>query len=1664
MNAANRTSPRNTALFLATATLVSTSIASAQSTTWLDFRGDPSRTGTVSVPLAISQPRLAWRLSRVPISVPVEGFGPTLIEFDLDSGGQSDLVSITDRSIAAWDAATGQQRWPTGDGEYAPWQYIVGVADMNGDRSQDIIVVGRDNVVGIYDSTGVRRWTLPSNRLTPAFAGTVRVVDMTGTDTSTQLLVARTDGTDTARISLFSFDRAFAETEARSVSYTGDSELSTFRTQVGDFDGDSLPDVVTLRAAAMGAMNVVFVRGTGVAAGGSWTASTRLIAPPMTGCLPRAGATWRTQTFAASDRDLLAVKQGPFTVARGCVAVVRNTDTASTLQWSRPLPSGDSVAAPYVSNLAGSPSPEILAYSSELVTVSPTVMALHHTITVFDAITGNIVGTMEPSTDSNAGYVWLGNARIEGESVDTIVASTPLGTRVFFRHNGASFERGALLGSLNIDRWPRLIEGVEIYGLPSGGRVEPIVVGTGANAAVLARTSASEHRVLGLRRNDPTPSATTGLLVGGRRRGRGAFVVSLPAALADASLRKLAPSLMYDGRAFVGDGFDPPLFLWSRPSYTTSAFRQELRAARIGFSRGDTILSSNRASLIDATEATPFDVIPSSVPNPNGCTENLQATIGAWTSTGEAVFLPTANSPIDTGTRMRFEPAMRNCSRTPLFSSQFAPATATGVSFNGDFARLPISGLPAQPAFIGWLQRDVGLDRELSASAQNTGDQRVTISFPTQLAASLPSLGTIGGTSFLAVNSTVNSGAAPPHEIHFVVGERPLRITRSPLNGPPLQFAALQPILVPASEGHLLLVNNSPNTSSNSAYARPTVWRVAPSGTGYTVTLAAWTSNATLMDSQPASVVRCGADQYRLIFRSRVTATTGEEAKIEAWQFSRTAAAPAMPDFAVATNLEQSWQLCLDRAAPAYDCATPPPSPRLGRASWSGIAASQNNTSPVAVITNSAGQTFAIEDVCARGRVRWAFQESRSAAAPSIIDSDGDNDGEVVVLSSDGTYHGIDQRECDRVGDPRCPASRPVCDVAAKTCVECLANADCASVGRGTCNADRRLCVPCTMTGAGCDPSGGTCTETVRGGVSVLVCSCVRDTDCSQGFACVRPQGTDAGVTGVCTAGCNPREPRCPLGLQCSTSGDAGIGRCVGACTSDDQCASGSPSRPVCSSASDAGARACVECNTSGQCEARDPTRPVCGANRCVQCSASESALCTRDGRGSRCLGDGRCGCESDSDCSLGRCNPQTRACTTGADSGVATPWADNSCACDARALTASSRASDAGRALVLAAVIAAALSARKKRRTQRYGVALGSSALALATIAPDARAQVAPTTATAAPRAPTRRAVQCGEDASADLFAEAREHFDAGQTALLANDAAGAERSLRTSIALFDSPNTHLLLGRALAAQGRLEDAYDEFETSVALATRCSVRDSTERGRARYMRSIEQGAVERGQLAPRVALFSARFEGGAPSGATIQLGDRPPIALVTDRTVAATPGSDVRVHIRAPGYQDWNGTVTLDRGRVAAVEVALQRIVAQTRVIERTVERQLVAVRRIPAAFGVGLAVAGAGIAATATGAALYLTARGRYATLEQACTMSICPNDPSFLRAAERGERLEFAGQVTLWTGLGVSVVGAVITLIALPRTEYVPVRAPRPGVALRPSLGALALEGAF
>ncbi|MCZ7681335.1 MAG: hypothetical protein M5U28_22110 [Sandaracinaceae bacterium] len=207
-----------------------------------------------------------------------------------------------------------------------------------------------------------------------------------------------------------------------------------------------------------------------------------------------------------------------------------------------------------------------------------------------------------------------------------------------------------------------------------------------------------------------------------------------------------------------------------------------------------------------------------------------------------------------------------------------------------------------------------------------------------------------------------------------------------------------------------------------------------------------------------------------------------------------------------------------------------------------------------------------------------------------------------------------------------CPSERPLCDTSARTCEECLSDADCDDGNE--CTADACAAGACS---AGAEPAGTLCSAGVcNGDASAPACvPCVLDAHCEDGNECT----IDACVSGACASDVAPAGTECSLGV---CDGDPVTPACIG-CVSDAECGE---LTPFCVGG------ACVECGSDAQC---DDSRE-CSADSCVDGSCVRTPLA----RGSAC-GGGVCDgdasapecveCVSDTDCvrAAPRCSAQSR-------------------------------------------------------------------------------------------------------------------------------------------------------------------------------------------------------------------------------------------------------------------------------------------------------------------------------------------------------------------------------------------------------------------------------------
>ena len=201
------------------------------------------------------------------------------------------------------------------------------------------------------------------------------------------------------------------------------------------------------------------------------------------------------------------------------------------------------------------------------------------------------------------------------------------------------------------------------------------------------------------------------------------------------------------------------------------------------------------------------------------------------------------------------------------------------------------------------------------------------------------------------------------------------------------------------------------------------------------------------------------------------------------------------------------------------------------------------------------------------------------------------------------------------------------------------------------------------------------------------------------------------------------------------------------------------------------------------------------------------------------------------------------------------------------------------------------------KRMLGRFGVG-ALLALALVASAPAARAAGASL-----------------EAASPAQKKTAGEKFGAGMDAFNANKYDEALQAFQASYDSVASPNSHLMLARALAKLGRLGEAYEAFDKTQHEAEQAAKLDK------KYEKAAQSAANERDALRPEIALVTVQVSGAA-SGAKLTLGGRDIDPADWSRPVAVDPGS-VSVVLQSSDGTTTQKQVEASAGGSSTVQIA---------------------------------------------------------------------------------------------------------------------------------------------
>ncbi len=167
--------------------------------------------------------------------------------------------------------------------------------------------------------------------------------------------------------------------------------------------------------------------------------------------------------------------------------------------------------------------------------------------------------------------------------------------------------------------------------------------------------------------------------------------------------------------------------------------------------------------------------------------------------------------------------------------------------------------------------------------------------------------------------------------------------------------------------------------------------------------------------------------------------------------------------------------------------------------------------------------------------------------------------------------------------------------------------------------------------------------------------------------------------------------------------------------------------------------------------------------------------------------------------------------------------------------------------------------------------------------------------------------------DASADQKKQAVELFTAGKEAVGKKDFDAGIDQLRRSLDIVDSPNTRLILSRALRDAGKPADAWAEYGRTITSAKALAAREP------KYAAAGEAAAAERSELEGKVAFVVVNVS-HAPEGMVLKVGGSAVPADQQGGPIPVAPGSVDIVVENGNGAAVARKTVTANVGEKTPV------------------------------------------------------------------------------------------------------------------------------------------------
>jgi hypothetical protein len=324
-------------------------------------------------------------------------------------------------------------------------------------------------------------------------------------------------------------------------------------------------------------------------------------------------------------------------------------------------------------------------------------------------------------------------------------------------------------------------------------------------------------------------------------------------------------------------------------------------------------------------------------------------------------------------------------------------------------------------------------------------------------------------------------------------------------------------------------------------------------------------------------------------------------------------------------------------------------------------------------------------------------------------------------------------------------------------------------------------------------------------------------------------------------------------------------------------------------------------------------------------------------------------------------------------------------------------------------------------------------------------------------------------EEATAPQKKEAMRHFATGKHAAESKNWEEAQAELRASLEIVDSPNTRLLLARALRDGGDVGRAWIEYGRTTDDATRLAAKDE------HYTLTADAAKLERGELDAKLAFVTVTLA-HAPADATLKVGGRIIAPDARSAPVVVPPGAVDVVLADADGKELARKTVAvalgdktpviLDANPPAPETAAPAAPVADDVPPRDTAGPDDAKVEAAPAPGGrdklrpYAYVAGGAGAVGLIVFAVFGAMEKSTFSGLQSACPGNVCPPDKA--SDISNGKTQQVVANVAL--GVGIAGVAAGGTLFVLSLGGKAPAAPPAASASLVVGPTFIGLRGAL